>query len=387
MNLALLTPEWHEAGAGGIATYCRVLAAYAARRGHQVTVIAAQARTEVTPEDTVPGVRVIAVPSYRKPAMEVASAVRQALADLIDAGCRPDVIEAAEFGGAAALIRDLQGAPPLVTRLHTPLALLLERNEGRRFYRDDAERCELESRQVAASCAVTSPSAWLAREAARLWRLPAMPDVIPNPIPWNPSPRDERKGGPLRVLYIGRLEFRKGAHVLAQAARLWLSADRGEVTFAGQDTTWDGRPMSEIVREAMGPFGEAPTCNILGRISRADVGVLLRHADLVVLPSLYENFSYACLESMVAGTPVIATAGSGFEEILDHGRTGFLVPPGGPRALASVLQSVSRAPSVLGPVAVAAQSAARAFSVDICGRKIVDHLQCVAAHTQSARVG
>jgi glycogen synthase len=388
VNVGLLTPEWYEAGSGGIATYCRVLAAYAARLGHRVTVIAPQARSESMSEDSVAGIQVVTVPLYNRSAMEVAEAMCQALSELIRGGDRPDVVEASEFGGVAALIRrDVPCAPPLVTRLHTPLALLLERNEGRRIYRDDADRCELEAQQVAASHAITCPSTWLARQATRLWHLPAEPMVIPNPIPGSPTPREERQGHPLKVLYVGRLEYRKGVHVLAQAARLWLAkGGQGEITFAGHDTTWDGRRMSEIVREAMGPFRERPTCNILGRVCRPDVAALIRRADLVVLPSLYENFSYACLESMADGTPVVASAGSGFEEMIEHGRTGILVPPGDVGALATVLESVGRDPAVLTPIAAAAQSAARAFSVDTCGQRIIDHLGFVAEHLGSARL-
>jgi glycogen synthase len=289
MNIALLTPEWHEAGSGGIATYCRTLAEYAASQGHQVSVIAGR-MTMAVPEDVMPGVRVIGVGANRSAAREVATAMRETLAELIAAGSRPDVVEAAEFGGVAAMIDDLPGAPPLVTRLHTPLAVILERNPGQRIYRDDDDRRELESRQVAASSALTSPSAWLAREAIRLWDLPAGPTVLPNPIRWGPASRRRRDSGPLRVLYVGRLEYRKGVQILAEAARLWFATGgEGEVIFAGEDTTWSGTPMSAVVSEALGPFRKPPTCRILGRVSHAAVAELIRRADLVALPSLYEN--------------------------------------------------------------------------------------------------
>jgi glycogen synthase len=383
VNIALLTPEWHEADSGGIATYCRTLAEYATSRGHHVSVIAG-GTTIAAPTDAMPGLRVTSVGANHSPARDVAAAMRNALAELIAVGPRPDVVEAAEFGGVAAMIDDLPAAPPLVTRLHTPLAVILERNQGQRIYRDDDDRRELESRQVALSSALTSPSAWLAREAMQLWDLPVKPTVLPNPIRWVPALRRRRHPGALRVLYVGRLEYRKGAQILAKAARLWFATGgEGEVIFAGQDTTWYGTPMSAVVSEALGPFCKPPTCRILGRVSHAAVAELIRSADLVALPSLYENFSYACLEAMVAGTAVVATTGSGFDEILDDGRTGFLVPPADPCALAAVLRRAGRDPSALAPVAAAARAAARRFSVRACGRRIVSHLQQVAMQGRS----
>ena len=60
---------------------------------------------------------------------------------------------------------------------------------------------------------------------------------------------------------------------------------------------------------------------------------LIERAKLVVLPSLWENFPYTCLEGMALGKPVIATTGSGFSEIIDDGENGFLCPPGDSDAL------------------------------------------------------
>jgi len=54
----------------------------------------------------------------------------------------------------------------------------------------------------------------------------------------------------------------------------------------------------------------------------------------VVLPSLWENLANTCLETMALGRPVLATNGSGFEEVLTDGLNGILVPPGDSVALA-----------------------------------------------------
>jgi glycosyltransferase involved in cell wall biosynthesis len=60
----------------------------------------------------------------------------------------------------------------------------------------------------------------------------------------------------------------------------------------------------------------------------------------VVLPSLVDNLPNACLEAMALGKPVIGTSGASFEELLTDGISGFLVPPGDPRALADRIIAV-----------------------------------------------
>jgi glycosyltransferase involved in cell wall biosynthesis len=68
-----------------------------------------------------------------------------------------------------------------------------------------------------------------------------------------------------------------------------------------------------------------------------DVPDLLASSDLFVLPSRSEAFPNAVLEAMAAGLPVIATRVGGIVELIEHQRTGVLVPPDDPRALGFAL--------------------------------------------------
>jgi glycosyltransferase involved in cell wall biosynthesis len=65
-----------------------------------------------------------------------------------------------------------------------------------------------------------------------------------------------------------------------------------------------------------------------------NVALHLHDADVFVLPSHTEAFPNAVLEAMCAGLPTIASGVGGLVELVDDGRTGLLVPPGDPRALA-----------------------------------------------------
>lgn len=70
---------------------------------------------------------------------------------------------------------------------------------------------------------------------------------------------------------------------------------------------------------------------------RGDVPRLLQAMDLFVLPSLWEGMPNAALEAMASGLPLIATDVAGSRELALPGRTGWLVPPGDPPALAAAM--------------------------------------------------
>jgi sugar transferase (PEP-CTERM/EpsH1 system associated) len=71
---------------------------------------------------------------------------------------------------------------------------------------------------------------------------------------------------------------------------------------------------------------------------RNDIPAVMRGLDVFVLPSLGEGISNTVLEAMATGLPVIATRVGGNPELVNHGVTGTLVPPGDPDALAAVMR-------------------------------------------------
>jgi glycosyltransferase involved in cell wall biosynthesis len=72
---------------------------------------------------------------------------------------------------------------------------------------------------------------------------------------------------------------------------------------------------------------------------RADVPEILRALDLFVLPSLAEGISNTILEAMATGLPVVATRVGGNPELVQEGRTGMLVPPADPVAMAGAIRT------------------------------------------------
>jgi glycosyltransferase involved in cell wall biosynthesis len=105
--------------------------------------------------------------------------------------------------------------------------------------------------------------------------------------------------------------------------------------------------------------GEAQRLGLAGRVLftgvRKDVPQLLAGLDAVLFSSVREGLSLTMLESMAAGVPVIATEVGGTPELITHGRTGLLVPPGQPERLAQALVGLLEDPAAAAAIREAAR--------------------------------
>ncbi|UCC75620.1 MAG: glycosyltransferase [Anaerolineales bacterium] len=148
---------------------------------------------------------------------------------------------------------------------------------------------------------------------------------------------DQRRD--ITILHVGRFSPQKNHRLLIQAfavaseelpgMQLWLVGD-GHLRV----------PTEELVS----------SCRMQRRIlflgERTDVPALLSESDMFVLSSDYEGVPLSVLEAMAAGRPVVSTNVGGIPEIVDHGVTGLLVPPGEPQALAQAILLLARNPEL-----------------------------------------
>ncbi|MEN3000059.1 MAG: glycosyltransferase family 4 protein [Acidilobaceae archaeon] len=133
------------------------------------------------------------------------------------------------------------------------------------------------------------------------------------------------------VLFVGRLVFRKGLHVLLKAfSRLEHKDSRLLVVGKGYMEI----PASFLIKS----YGLERRVQLLGALPEREKVELFRKAKVVVVPSIVnESMGIVALEAMAAGKPVIATRVGGLEEIVEDRETGLLVPPGDPGSLARAL--------------------------------------------------
>jgi glycosyltransferase involved in cell wall biosynthesis len=152
------------------------------------------------------------------------------------------------------------------------------------------------------------------------------PSVVP---PKEPQRRPSRRF----VLSIGRLQWSKGFQTAIEAVA--ALAGRGvdaQYVLVGPDAGY-----RSALEETARSRGVADRVTFAGAVAEGEKEWYLAHADLVVIPSLFEPFGLVSLEAMIRGKIAIASATGGLEETIEPGVTGFLFPPGDASALADVL--------------------------------------------------
>jgi len=135
------------------------------------------------------------------------------------------------------------------------------------------------------------------------------------------------------ALFLGRLERRKGVDLLLEAVAALAPVRKVQLIVAG-----DGRQRAALQSMA-GDLGLADRVHFIGWASGQKKAWLLQHARCAVVPSRqWEAFGLVVLESYAAGCPVIATQLPGLADLVQPGRTGWVVPPESPGALAESLE-------------------------------------------------
>lgn len=152
------------------------------------------------------------------------------------------------------------------------------------------------------------------------------------------NPRTENRGN-LKVLFVGRLEARKGVETLFKAIPAVVDRIPGvEFIIAGKDTNLS--PEAGSYEEyLMKHLDERYARNVkfLGFVDPTKLNNLYRDCDLFVAPSLYESFGIIYVEAMSWGKPVIGCQIGGIPEVFSDGETGILIEPGDDRALAEAI--------------------------------------------------
>lgn len=212
---------------------------------------------------------------------------------------------------------------------------------------------------VSRAIRIVIPSEYLAR-IARTWGIPTgRISIVPNPAPAidglvSRAAARSRLGvtGPTLV-FAGRIVLQKNLPLAVMALR---EVPRASLVIVGEG------PELPAVERAVGDAGVAERVSFAGALPRSSVMEWLRAADAAVLPSDWENFPHAAVESLAAGTPLIATAVGGVPEIVQHDVNGLLVPPGNGAALATAMRRVATDPELLARLRAGAAASSGRYS-------------------------
>jgi len=141
--------------------------------------------------------------------------------------------------------------------------------------------------------------------------------------------------GPVRLLYLGRMERRKGVQNLVRGL-LGLGRQDWHLTLVGGDT--ETGPLGMSMREQLLlAAADDPRIQFHEPVTRAQIPDLFRRHDLVVIPSLWECWPNVAMEALAHNRPLLTTPVGGLCELVQDGRSGWLAADTSARAIAAAI--------------------------------------------------
>jgi len=182
--------------------------------------------------------------------------------------------------------------------------------------------------------------------------------VIPNGVQVDRFAARKPRSDIRTVVTVANLRHEKAHEVLIDAAAM-LTARHPHLRFL---IVGDG-PRRAALESLVAQHGLRPRVEFMGH--REDIEAILSDADLFVLPSRSEAFPNAAIEAMASGLPVVASAVGGLLDLIEPYRTGVLVPPDKPGALAAAIDALVSAPDRAARIGSAArETVATRYSFD-----------------------
>jgi glycosyltransferase involved in cell wall biosynthesis len=224
-------------------------------------------------------------------------------------------------------------------RLGLPDTVVRALNRGQAQTIEESSQCDF----------LVTPSTFVARSYSER----GFPEQRIRVIPWGTdleqfSPGQRKNDGVFRVLCVAQVSTRKGHIDLINACRL-LNAPDLQLVFIGS--------MTPEMRGVLSSLSER--FEYRGAVPHSELVHEFRQADVVALPSIEDGFSYVPLEAMACGVPVIVSENAGASELVQEGRTGFVVPIRSPEAICRALELLYREPERRRAMGMAASESMR----------------------------
>ena len=344
LSVMMLTWEYPPRTIGGISPHIYYLSKSLARNGVKVHVVTCDF-PGAPAHEVVDGVEVYRIDSYKNPSPDFATWVylmnmnmqKEAAAITRQLGGKIDVFHAHDWLVATAGIglKHVFRKPFFATMHSTEIG----RRNGIHF---DYERM------------IHETEAWLTYEAWKViccsdymvqhvkWAFGLPPDklnMIPNGVNAEVYTKNDKESlAQFRskyalpeekiVLFVGRLVYEKGVHVLVNAAPKILEKTNAKFIIVG-----NGYMKDQLSTLANG-MGLAHKVMFTGFVDDETLRKLQRCADVSVVPSLFEPFGIVALEAMAAKSPIVVSDTGGLSEIVNHDIDGVKVYTGNPDSLA-----------------------------------------------------
>jgi phosphatidylinositol alpha-mannosyltransferase len=202
--------------------------------------------------------------------------------------------------------------------------------------------------------------------------------IIPNGVDLDrfvgADPYEELRDGTLNILFLGRLEERKGLiHLLKAYHRLRKRHVDARLLVVGAG------PKLREYRRYVGLRGIRDV-EFLGRVSDDEKARYFASADIFCAPATgQESFGIVLLEAMAAGVPNVASDIHGYKQVVQRGVQGLLVEPRKPRALAAALYTLATDADLCDRMGEAGRLRAPEYSWDRVTEQVIDFYREVRA--------
>ncbi len=203
----------------------------------------------------------------------------------------------------------------------------------------------------------------------------------------------------VEILFVGRLEPRKGVDVLLDAAvELLQERPNATLRLVGMENPYaaeDVRTYEERLDDRLANEPELRQRIVFaGEVDDSELDRLLESCDIFCAPSLYESFGLINVEAMMFARPVVSCSTGGIREVVVHGETGLLVEPGDTLALKDALSKLIDDPELRQTMGSAGRARfEREFCNDIAVertialyREVLGNRNTVAGHSLETRL-
>ena len=253
---------------------------------------------------------------------------------------RFDLIESSETGNLFVSL--FEKSIPLVIRLHGSTYSFEKSTRGAASFGPKLDRI-LQRISFRKASGISAPSEFQKRMFDSELSNFSNVAVIPNPVMEHLSPsagqiNQDGSNGHKMVFYAGRIADVKGVWPLLEAF-VEVAEKRSDALLL-----MAGSPHVSISRDDIDSFIKSHNLSdkvrFLGHVPREKIPEYYKACTLCVVPSYYETFCITAAEALLHGKPVVASSGTSLEEIVEDGKTGFLVPSGNAGALAEAIMKV-----------------------------------------------
>lgn len=362
MRIAFISYEFPpDTGKGGIGTYVQQIAGAMAANGNEVHVFAGSNYREGSDDSNgfiVHRIKCVNGDDFRGKVVLVFGE-QNAIAPF-------DVIESPEINGNAWEVKKTFTNIPLVVRLHAPnylveslkktyipftakLRFILGSLKRFRFdlgyWRPYDKMLDPDYHFIQLANNISAPSAAMKNWAVKNWKIaPDKITVVPNiffpsqdllDIPIN------EKTNYNRVVFFGRLNVLKGLVNATKAMQnILVQNPEWQFRVIGDDGPGPNNHicMKEWMQKELKEVGSQ--VEFLNGMAYEDLPAAISDSEIVLLPSLFESFSYTCAEAMAAGRAVVGSNNAGMADLIENNKSGVLINPYSFREITGALQKL-----------------------------------------------